>query len=395
MTLLQINATDGFGSTGLIARGIENCARQAGMDTYMAYMFSNRHDERNLKVGHTLDHKIHALLSRLTGKQSYFSRCATKKLLKYIDTVHPDVVHLHNMHNNYCHLNMVLKHLASRHIKTVLTLHDCWFYTGGCFHYVNYNCRQWVTGCQHCPQKASLFFDSCHTVFNDRKRYFENIEDLTVVGVSNWIAGEAQKGLFKNKKVCCIHNGVDVSFFQPTESDFRQRYHLEGQYVIAALSSKLMEPKNAECLNRLLDYAKDNPQVSILLFGGRLNGKNLPENVRDLGFIRSREELRNLFSSSDLFVNVSLQDSLSLISLEAQACGLPVVVYNNTGLPETVCPDYGYIVETGDIEHLFSAISDARQKGKSYFAPHCRRWVEENFDQQKNYQQYIDLYQNL
>ena len=114
-------------------------------------------------IGGTLGKKIHAVLSRLGGKQAYFSSFATKKLIKHIENVKPDIVHLHNLHSNFVNLNMLLKYLGKKDISTVITLHDCWFYTGKCCHYLEDNCEKWKAICGNCPalkkHNNSWFFD--------------------------------------------------------------------------------------------------------------------------------------------------------------------------------------------------------------------------------------------
>lgn len=70
--------------------------------------------------------KFHALASRVTGLQGYFSPVSTANLIKLIHSYEPDVVHLRNLHSNYLNLNVLFRFLASKDIPTVVTLHDCW-----------------------------------------------------------------------------------------------------------------------------------------------------------------------------------------------------------------------------------------------------------------------------
>lgn len=156
MKVMQINAVYASGSTGYIVSDIHTLSIENGIDSYVAYSTSPlaRNEIVNgYQVGNTIGKKIHALLGRINGKQAYFSKIATWNLLKYIETVEPDIVHLHNLHSNFIYLNMLLDYLAKKRIKTIITLHDCWFYTGGCFHYVSARCEGWLKECGHCPKK--------------------------------------------------------------------------------------------------------------------------------------------------------------------------------------------------------------------------------------------------
>ncbi|MDE7136024.1 MAG: glycosyltransferase, partial [Muribaculaceae bacterium] len=136
MKVLQINAVYGYSSTGVIMKHIRDYSIRSGIESYVAFSKGHGLKEDNIyEIGSYADHKIHALLSRIAGKQGYFSYFATKRLLKYIGEIKPDIVHLHNLHSNYINLNMLLKYLAEKDIITVVTMHDCWYFTGGCFHY--------------------------------------------------------------------------------------------------------------------------------------------------------------------------------------------------------------------------------------------------------------------
>lgn len=157
MKVLQINAVYGHRSTGTIVRDIEHACYESGIECLVASPDNEVLNARQgYRIGNSFDHKLHALLCRVKGKQAYFSKCATRALLKYMDCEKPDIVHLHNLHSNYIHLNMLLDYLAKRDIITIITLHDCWFYTGGCFYYSQIGCNRWLEKCGNCPKKIKI-----------------------------------------------------------------------------------------------------------------------------------------------------------------------------------------------------------------------------------------------
>lgn len=128
MKVLQINAVYGQGSTGTIVHDIENLCEKSGIECYVASPDPKVQEaKRGYVIGNILDHKLHAFLSRIHGKQAYYSHIPTRNLLHWIDFINPDIVHLHNLHSNFIHLNMLLQYLSKRDIKTIITLHDCWF----------------------------------------------------------------------------------------------------------------------------------------------------------------------------------------------------------------------------------------------------------------------------
>lgn len=398
MKVLQINAVYGHGSTGVIIRDIEQLCESSGIECYVASPDSKVLDaKRGFLIGNALDHKLHAALSRINGKQAYFSRWATKRLLAYMDEIKPDVVHLHNLHSNYIHFNMLLQYLAKKDIRTIVTLHDCWFYTGGCFHYTAAGCMRWLEGCGHCPKKMqdtpAYLWDCSASILKDRKKYLLAIPRLTVTGVSEWISNEAKRTFFADTPIVTIRNGVDLDVFKPTPSDLRKQLGLEDKYIILGPASKWLQPVNKSVLTYFSEHMQ--PDEVLLLFGATDCSIPLPENVRLYGYTKNREELAALYTCADVFVNTTREDSLSLINVEAQACGTPVVTFDETGPKETVDGVCGYVVRAGDCKQLYAFVMSVRQEGKDHFSEYCRNFITQNFEIRTNYREYISLYKHL
>ena len=121
---------------------------------------------------------------------------------------------------------------------------------------------------------------------------------------------------------------------------------------------------------------------------------DLPKNVLALSFIKDRDELKKVYSACDVFANCTREESLSLINVEAQSCGTPVVTYRNTGAQETVNNKCGFSVDNGNAEEFLSAILKVKEKGRNAFSEDCHNWVIERFDRDKNYDKYINLYKS-
>jgi glycosyltransferase involved in cell wall biosynthesis len=60
------------------------------------------------------------------------------------------------------------------------------------------------------------------------------------------------------------------------------------------------------------------------------------EGVFEYRGILSKVELQRLYSDCSVFVLPSLSDSFSLATLEAMACGIPVIVSENTGVADLI-----------------------------------------------------------
>lgn len=395
MRVLQINAVYGHGSTGTIVRDLSDLCENSGIECYVASpdaaVLGAKH---GCLIGNTLDHKLHAFFSRLNGRQAYFSISATKRLLLYIQTIKPDIVHLHNLHSNFINLNLLIGFLAKNSIRVIISLHDCWYYTGGCFHYTADGCSGWLNGCGQCPNgkrdPIGVFGKKTAENLADRKKFFLSIPRLDVVGVSDWISQEAKRTFFCDSHVLTIHNGVDMEVFKPTPSDMRSRMGLNDKYVILGPASKWLLPVNRP----ILDYFAANMKSDeiLLLFGTQNAECNISHNVRLYGYTSNREELAALYSCADVFVNTTREDSFSLINVEAQACGTPVITFDATGPKETVDGEISRTVEVGNAEKLYNEVSDFRDNKLTDAGIKSREFVKSVFEIKSNYKKYIDLY---
>ncbi len=402
MKLLQINAVYGNGSTGVIVKDIHEICLKNGIDSHVAYSLSSisQQDIQNgYQIGSNFGKKLHALFSRINGKQAYFSRFSTKKFLKYIKKLSPDIVHLHNLHSNYINLNMLLDFLAKNDIQTVITLHDCWFYTGGCFHYTNANCFKWKDSCGNCPKKPddtkAYFLDSSSKILRHREKYFSKIKHLTVIGVSQWIADEAKASILKNAEIVTIHNGIDLDFHKYTPSNLRQELGIDNNaFVVLGVANKWLLPINKDALLYVTSHL---PQNAIMLMVGcnESQRSNLPKNVIGIPYIQSREKLREVYSSANVFVNCTREESLSLVNVEAQSCGLPIITYRNTGAKETVDECTGFSVEDGNYVALTEKLLEIIAENPSSTDKKRSTFIENKFSLTNNQQRHIELYRKL
>ena len=397
MKILQINATYGRGSTGTIVKDIMTLCEKRGIECFVAYGAGGKENDKYLYyIGNPVVEKFHALWTRLIGRQAYASWFSTWRFLHYLDRIQPDVVQLHNLHSNYINLRMLLRYLAKKDIKTVVTLHDCWFYTGGCSHYVQYGCERWKVACGDCPAKRGIpswAFDGSSHVIADRRKYFRRIPRLVVTGVSEWIRSEAVSGIFAGVESYTIYNGIDLSVFKPIEVPRHKRIQnllkqTAGRKIILGPASKWFLPENKQTLDYFVaNMTKDEVLV---IFGCESFREGLSEKVIQFGFTTDREELAELYSLAAVFVNCTRAESLSLINVEAQACGTPVVTYDGTGVQETVDEKCGFAVRSGDHEQLFKTTQEVLAQGKQ--SELCRNWVASKFEVNSNYEQYLKLY---
>lgn len=399
MKVVHINAVYKYGSTGRSLMELNEDLNHLGVESHCAC--SRTYGCPDVyQIGDEKSIKLHGLFSRLSGKQGYFSKQNTKKLLRYIDSLSPDVVHLHNLHANYVHLPMLLSYLAKKDIATVIMLHDCWFFTGKCMHYTTQGCYKWETHCENCPQihegNNSWFFDRTKSVHEDRIRLFQAIPRLAIVGISDWVTNECRRSpIAKNAKITKrIYLWIDLDKFHPVNADKkRAELGLTDKFVILGVAEQWGNPKG---LDRFLHLATQiSPEKQIVLVGNPAPDVELPDNVLCVGKTSSQEELAAFYSLADVFVTFSYQETFGKVSAEAIACGTPVVCYNSTACPELVGKNCGIVVEKTDENGIFEAVNEIQRNGKAQYSEQCVRFANENFSRQKLTREFIEIYEEL
>lgn len=63
---------------------------------------------------------------------------------------------------------------------------------------------------------------------------------------------------------------------------------------------------------------------------------NLPGGIIGITRTNSVEELAEIYTAADVFVNLTLEDTFPTTNLEALACGTPVITFNTGGSPECI-----------------------------------------------------------
>lgn len=397
MKVIHINAVSGIRSTGRICSEIIDCLKENGHKGYIAY--SDGIPLKGYKIGTKFDRICHSLFSRLTGKQGYFSRIETFRFLKYLDKIKPDIVHLHNLHGNYINLKILMEYLIKNNIPTVLTLHDCWFFTGKCCHYTVDQCYKWKSGCNHCPRKRkdnpSWFLDRSNKMYHDKKRLFQRMNHLAVVGVSDWITNEARQSYLSDSKIITrIYNWSDLNIFRPVYSDdLRVNMNLMKKFIILGVASFWTADKGLWNFIHLSEILPDN--ISIIMIG---NMEEDLENYKNIIHIRETHDIDTLvkyYSMADVLLNLSMEEACGKVTIEALACGTPVIAFNSTSNPEQIGEHCGYVVEGNDMKGLYTKIIEICSNKKSYYSEHCIEYARKHFNKTDRLNDYITVYKEL
>lgn len=398
MKLFQINTTSNWGSTGRIAEEIGQQVIAEGWDSYIAYgRHSNDSTSKQIRIGTDWDVFYHVFQTRLFDRHGLVSKASTSELIKRIEDISPDIIHLHNIHGYYLNYPILFEYLHKIEIPVVWTLHDCWTFTGHCSHYTYINCERWKNGCYDCPQKKtypkSCMIDRSEKNFRDKKKWFTLAKNVTLVTVSKWLKDEVMSSFLKYYPVQIIHNGIDIEIFTPLRKE-KSELGIDDRFVILGVASVWSPHKGLEDfikLRQMLGY-----DFLIVLIG--VNDKqieNLPKGIVGIKRTNSIQELVQYYSIADVFLNPTWEDNFPTTNLEALACGTPVITYRTGGSIEAIDESTGFVVEQGDLESVIAKINIIKRLGKVAYESNCRERAVRLYDKKIRYSEYMQLYEGL
>ena len=398
-TLLQINTVINSGSTGRIAEEIGQTALAAGWRSVIAYGRNPRPSKSEaIRIGSDWGVRLHALRSRIWDDTGFGSRRATEAFIREAEKLSPDVIHLHNVHGYYLNIELLFRWLAQTNVPVVWTLHDCWPFTGHCSHFDFIGCEKWKTGCFACPQKrgypTSLLCDRSRKNWEQKRELFSAVNNLTLVPVSDWLAGVTRESFLGDKKICRIYNGTDTTVFSPKGDgkSVREKYGLGSRSVVLGCASVWTERKGLSDFIKLRERVPEKDLAIVLVGLSEEQIQGLPSGIVGIRRTESVEALADLYSAADVILNLSREETFGLTTVEGFACGTPGIVFDCTASPELVTPETGFVIKAGDIEGLVSALETIRSRGKSAYSNACRSRALSCFRKEDRWAEYLNLY---
>ncbi len=368
MKVLQINSVCGRGSTGRIVQDIHKALIEQGHESLVAYGRGPATGcEKAIKIGTRKDIYAHGLYTRIFDKHGLGSQKATRKFIKDIERENPDIIHLHNIHGYYLNYEILFRFLKDFDKPIIWTLHDCWPFTGHCACFTYAGCERWQQICHACPQKrfypGSLFFDNSRRNFERKRDAFTDLKDMTIVAPSKWLAGLVKQSFLSEYEAVVIPNGIDTTIFRPVESDFKSRHAIEDKFMILGVANIWGERKGLKYFLELADILEKD-EIIVLVGLTKKQVESLPVNIIGITRTHNVQELVEIYSSADVFVNPTLEDNYPTVNLEAQACGTYVVTFDSGGTRETIIDSsHGAVCGKKTTQALRNLLNGLRAQG--------------------------------
>lgn len=368
MKILMINSVCGIRSTGRICTDLATVLEAAGHEVRIAYGRESipvQYKKYAVRIGTDFDVNLHGVKARIADADGLGSKAATKKFLKWVEGYNPDVIHLHNLHGYYINVPLLFDYIINNNKKVIWTLHDMWPFTGHSGTCDIHNCERWKSGCGNCPAYKgypSSIKDASLRNYLWKKELFTKVEDLTIVTPSKWLAGLVKQSFLKDNKIVVIPNGIDIKQFRPLKNDFKEFYGIKNKIVLMGCATWWGESKGLNDFYALADKLDDRFRI-VLVGLDKKQIEALPDKILGIERTNSTKELAQIYSASDLFVNLTYADNFPTVNLEALACGTPVITYDTGGSAECLDGRNGRYFEKGDIESVVEFLKNEYYTG--------------------------------
>ena len=399
LKLLQINVAANWGSHGRIAEEIGLEAMAQGWESYIAYgRYANPSKSHVVKIGDLFDHCLHGAQSLLLDRHGLASCGPTKKLIREIEQIKPDLIHLHNIHGFYLNYPILFRYLSTVDIPVVWTLHDCWAFTGHCAWPIHGHCDRFQEQCCHCPLQSkgypkSYLLDRSRSNFKLKKRYFRSLQDLHLVTVSRWLEQQVRLSFMQDMDIRTIYNGLDTEVFRPSGTP--PTSVTDGHPLVLGVCNAWYDWKGLDDMAALREILPDDYEVMVVGVNEDQMHR-LPEGITCIRRTDSVSQLAEIYSQADVFVNPSKVESFGMTTAEALSCGTPSIVYDTSACPEVVDNFTGRVVPLGDVNALAKAVMEiCSLPGREAMRQACRERAIRLFNRQDRYKEYLQLYNEV
>jgi len=409
MKVLLINTSDINGGAARAAYRLHRALLNEGIDSQMLVQAKTSDDYTVITNDKKIQKGLAKLRPTLDSIPVTFYKNRTKTLFspawlpslglaERINTLNLDVVHLHWINGGL----LRIEELAKINAPIVWSLHDMWAFTGGC-HY-DENCEGYKQHCGNCKVLASLKEnDLSRRIYNRKSKAFQRIENLTIIGLSQWLANCAKESqLFRGQRVECLPNPIDTAVFSPFDKlQARELLNLPTNKKLILFGAMGATSDTRKGFNELT-YALsllERDDVELVVFGSNQpkGSQSFKHKAHYLGRLHDDVTLRVLYSATDVMIVPSLQENLSNAIMESLACATPVVGFEVGGNSDLIEHQVnGYLAQPFDVGGLAKGIEWVlNAENYTQLCANAREKVVTTFDSQSVAKQYIAFYKKI
>ena len=212
---------------------------------------------------------------------------------------------------------------------------------------------------------------------------------MEITAVSHWLEKTAEESFLSTYPIKCIYNGIDMGIFYPRSTDkVKNKYGITHKKIILGVASDWSERKGLKLFNEISKCLNEN-EVIVLVGLRKAQIDSLPNNIIGIERTESKDELAELYSSADIFVNASKEETFGLVTAEALACGTRAIVFDSTACAEVLTDSHCGVAVKNNSELILS-VKTFLEKSSEKSCVISR--LDEKFKAEKMIKGYINEY---
>lgn len=320
---------------------------------------------------------------------------------KYIQNA--DLLHLHWINQGFLSLQNI-ETLFKLKKPIVWTLHDMWTFTGGC-HYAG-DCDHFLKQCGYCKfLRNPRENDISKKGWIKKEEIYQQNKNVVFVACSEWLAKVAKhSNLLKGFRIESIPNPINTDVYKPLDkASTREKWNidLDAKIILFGAANINDKRKGLVYLIKALEVLKKsdaNSKIYVLLFGKNksLDISQLPFASKSFSIVDNEQQLVEIYNLADVFVLPSLEDNLPNMVMEALSCAIPVVAFNQGGIPEMLTHQQnGYIAKYKSAEDLANGISWVLNQQEENLKNNAREKVLNSYSEEIVSEKYLAVYKSL
>ncbi|MFA5442461.1 MAG: glycosyltransferase [Bacilli bacterium] len=394
MKILLINVVYNKGSTGVIVNNLYDYYSVLGHEVSVAYGRGQLIKEKDIyKVGNEFEANVHHFFSKITGNMYGGMLFSTNKLIKIIQKIEPDIVHIHCINGYFTNIYRLIKFIKINKLKVVLTNHSDFMFTANCGY--SLWCDNWKNKeCRGCPRvkefNGPFSLNRTHSFYIKMKKAFEGMTGIHVTGVSPWLTDRVkQSPIFSSFPISTVLNGVSLELtnIRNEENPYTSVNPLNKKIVLYVTANFDEVEKGG---SYIFEIAKLCPEEIFVVIGS--TEKKIIENIIFVGRVKS-SDLAKYYYYADASLLLSKRETFSMVVAESLICGTPVVGFLSGGPEAIAIKEYSSFVENGDVSSLVASLNKVlmTQNDKHYIM----KMADEKYSVKASAEEYLNIYQRI
>ncbi len=408
MKIVILSTYDINGGAGIAAYRLHKAFLTNGVESLMVVQSKKTDDITVITPKSILQKILNKIRPTLDRIPLFFYKKKTKNIFSLswvgnsgisdlVNSLKPDIVHIHWI----CHGILSLREIGKIEAPIVCSLHDMWFFTGGC-HYSG-SCKSYQINCGKCWVLGSSNALDLSKLGLARKNKLLQKKKIAFIGLSQWISKEAKNSkLLQKSQIENLPNPINTDIFKEINKTYsRQIWNLppNKKLILFGAMNAISDLRKGykELITALeqLNYM----EAEFIVYGSSepIDIPKLNNPIRYIGQIHDETSLVMLYNAVDVMVVPSLQENLSNTIMESLSCAVPVVAFNIGGNSDMIDHKVnGYLAVPFKANDLKDGIEWVlKHSDPGMLRQNARQKVLNEFDDKKVIKKYLNLYSNI